>query len=547
MKKLIFCLIILSFISYKTAFAEEEFGATKCKTFTNWSNRAKNEDPKTQDWLYRPQMANQYVSPYGKFKIHYDMAGVHAVENKDINKNGVPDYIDSLAYYFDYVYKVEVEELGFHSPYPDDNLGGSEHIDIYVIEIGNGVELDTYYGSATPDGYLPSNGKWTRQYSFINMDNNYSIHDSTLMNDGRKRRTYSLLGIDAMKVTAAHEFHHAIQFIYGIPEISEALSVNEMFSTYMENRVFPESKDYMQYVKALLKNFPKSPFGDGNPENGYRYGIYIHYLESLYGDEIVRRVWEILESGAKEFKSINIALEEKGSSLEKSWKGFLNWLYYSGPRANRTDKYISRYDFPDFTWTSVKTFELGGSDQVVMQILPYEIRPLRYLLAKENKYDTKDTIDVLISNTDTLSVFSQNITLADVQFTLEPEEGSNANLCDYLYTISSNKSYTDTVYCRKGAQSKYISHAYPMPYSKAKDNQLFIPTPKQPAFDEKVFVTILDSRLIEVWSGRLRVGISNLNRVVTIAPEELGLNQGVYIYKVEYANEIESGKIVIVE
>lgn len=46
----------------------------------------------------RPVMERTYVSPSGRFLVHYDVTGNHAPMLVDRNANGVPDYIDSVAY-----------------------------------------------------------------------------------------------------------------------------------------------------------------------------------------------------------------------------------------------------------------------------------------------------------------------------------------------------------------------------------------------------------------------------------------------------------------
>jgi hypothetical protein len=41
----------------------------------------------------------KHISESGKFLIHYDTIGNDAVSLKDLNKNGIPDYIDSASYF----------------------------------------------------------------------------------------------------------------------------------------------------------------------------------------------------------------------------------------------------------------------------------------------------------------------------------------------------------------------------------------------------------------------------------------------------------------
>jgi len=72
-------------------------------------------NPDTRDNLLREIILNNDVPTVGQknfisknnlFKIHYDTVGYNAPSLVDINKNGVPDYIDSVAFYFETAYQV---------------------------------------------------------------------------------------------------------------------------------------------------------------------------------------------------------------------------------------------------------------------------------------------------------------------------------------------------------------------------------------------------------------------------------------------------------
>jgi hypothetical protein len=60
------------------------------------------------------------------------MSGSNAVSQVDKNRNGVPDYIESVGSAFDYSRSVTCSSRGFRFPVTDN---GSEIIDIYVYDL----------------------------------------------------------------------------------------------------------------------------------------------------------------------------------------------------------------------------------------------------------------------------------------------------------------------------------------------------------------------------------------------------------------------------
>ena len=125
MKTLTFILLFLTIFSLEA----------KRKCFTPHSHLPEKElikQNKVQNpFLFiRSDMNEQYVTQSGMFTIHYDVQGPFAVNLTDNNSNNVPDYIDSVAYYIDFSYEKEVEELGFDFRHTDKGLGGTDNYDI---------------------------------------------------------------------------------------------------------------------------------------------------------------------------------------------------------------------------------------------------------------------------------------------------------------------------------------------------------------------------------------------------------------------------------
>jgi len=110
---------------------------SKCGTFSpNVQNLAVHKGLTLLNDDNRPTLARFQQSLSGRFFVHYDTIGVNAVRKLDANGNGIPDYIDSVCYWIDYVHDFQVNQLGYLAPALDSGLGSTIGFDIYVMKIG---------------------------------------------------------------------------------------------------------------------------------------------------------------------------------------------------------------------------------------------------------------------------------------------------------------------------------------------------------------------------------------------------------------------------
>ena len=171
------------------------------------------------------------VSSNGFFRVHYDLTGTNAL-GYDLNL---------LLQAIDSVYSFEITYLGYPAPPSDGSAGDDDKYDIYVLNI-----LD--YGYTQPEDMVGAS-KWT---SFMVIDNDFGTGFYTH-------------GIDAARVTVAHEFHHAIQMgNYAPINPSEPYRSSDRFyyeltSTAFEEFVFDEVNDYYAYMPAYF-NHPSQSF-----------------------------------------------------------------------------------------------------------------------------------------------------------------------------------------------------------------------------------------------------------------------------------------------
>ena len=530
----------------------------KCGTFRDARNNSRAHRI-LQDTTYRQPRQRVLSSPSGRFLIHFDTTGTDKVSNIDLNHNGIPDYVDSVGYYFDYAYQKEVIEMGYNPPPPDSGIDGSDAYDIYVMELG--ISSGWYGVTILQNQVYPRNNS-DRYSSFIEIDNDFSSLDSTFNNSGVKYRTYTDTSYEALKITAVHEFHHAIQFGYGLTTDI----FHEMTSTWLEYRVF-HSADFMQYVRGLFKDPRKYIFGNGEAKNGYPYSIFAQYMYSKYSDSLIKRFWELIFDGHQGYESLDFAFKERSSTLHDEFCEFLPWLYFTGPRSiwdSTLDK--SKYfelasKFPQVKFDTVYTITSSTTlpDIETDNLLPYEFRFLRVLMPSKDFLVTSDTMDIVLVNGDTKSAILQATQLS-LPYTLTMTDGyktgfNQIGTTKYYYQLSApaelNCSWPYFTKTNQGVNTKVICYAFPNPFNEATADRIYFPATGDAPLGEKILLSLYNSDLNLVYYGKLPVTIMNQNRVLifdpTVSPTLVNFSSGVYIYKVNGDNEECTGKIAIIK
>lgn len=505
-----------------------------------------------RDSLYRPITQKKSDAPGGLFVIHYDTTGVNAVNLEDKNSNGIPDYIDSVAFYFNYAYKIEIDSMHYISPAFDSGLGGSNAYDIYVLDIGNGPAEDVVYGYTITEDKINSSSIFPKFTSFITVDNNFSPLDSMVLVSGKKKQSYLEHGINALKITAAHEFYHAIQLMYGDDQSS--FSLNEMTATYMEFRVHPGTVDYIQFVRSLFNYPEKYIFSDGYYINGYRYAIFGQYIFSNFGDNLLRRMWEIIANGYSGFDAMNKAFVEKNSTLAKEWCKFLPWLYHTGSRTIDGKYFPQSGIFPQFKFFSDTTYS-DPSWSESDAIRPFELRAFRTRFKQDDPAKSNDTLDIFISNTDlewisnpTLSDRTRPYTLSISENQQSGSQQLNFNNKLFYYNLLAEKSdIFDTLFVQSGIATNILNYAYPNPFRRDVYTELFFPAPLNAKLGDVIYLKIFDTGLNLIYQTQLQVDVDMGNKVGILnkIPDEIP-NTGIFIFSIDYHGQITFGKFTII-
>jgi hypothetical protein len=214
--------------------------------------------------------------------VHYVATTADAPDPEDLDVSGVPDYVESVANVLDHVWAEEVDGLSYRAPKSDatsDNDGGSALLDVYLADIGG--ELYGYCASDDPNLDPALYDHWDMS-AYCVLDDDYDVSQFGYPNP-----------MHPLKVTAAHEFFHAVQFAYDIGEDGWLM---ESTATWMEEHVYDAINDNRQYLTSSPLADPSIPL---DRTSGFRvYGTWIfwqfltEYLGGATPDaSIVRAVW----------------------------------------------------------------------------------------------------------------------------------------------------------------------------------------------------------------------------------------------------------------
>lgn len=241
---------------------------------------------------------------------------------------GVPDLINKWADYFEEAWTTEIIKLGYKEP----TGTGSFLYDVYIANTADNILRND-------DDQTPALG-----YNFLGLTTTYCDNNNGCKSNLPDSYSYIVVNnffndSDTMKITAAHEFFHAIQFSY--PSINLWLSSDnywwvEATATWMEEVVYDEVNEYYPRVRSWLKVPWISLKYSGNEYLNHEYGnvLFVLFMTDGYlnGDRnFVKYVWENSNGGLKAIDDVLSNSYDKGD-FESAFKEFvsLNALTASG-------------------------------------------------------------------------------------------------------------------------------------------------------------------------------------------------------------------------
>jgi len=482
--------------------------------------------------LGRPSLQTSIVSPSGFFRIHYDASGSNRpsyVSNWTVEQN-----IAEVAKALDSTYRFEVDYLGFLPPPPDNGSGGDDKYDVYIVNQDGGV-----YGYTEWESKVGS-VNWT---SFMVIDNDYVGYYST--------------GLNGMRVTVAHEFHHGIQLgNYSIlngtsPFRNSDRFFYELTSTSMEEFVYDDVNDYYAYMDSYFRRtdlaFPR--------QNGYNLAIWNIFLKDNFGFGLLKRQWELIPS-ITAILAINQSLNEVSTNFPRELNRFGIWTFFTGFR-----KIPGKY------------FEEGGNYPLVTPTFtiqhpspPPEMRsaPTANNFVKYNIPAKSDTLVAIVTNADAFSANDNPNQLFNFQYVLysDPNAGQRELTENYSSTFSpSNPGFwsvsevLNNILIREDSlqlpTAGSIEYAYPNPFYYSRGyltgSLMFFP------YDANVGETVD----FNVYSVGMQIMYENQMNVQILPGDQRGVSwdgfasngsklaSGVYIYIIKKGDKVVKGKVAI--
>lgn len=264
------------------------------------------------------------ISPSGRFKIHYTTAGT----------DKVPDlaWVQTVAQTFDDVAASYVGSGWQLAP----TVGGSPY-DVYLRNLAP----QGYYGLTNSDLSVSSTGYPNAYSSWMELDNDF-LEDIFIHPSGGG--TYTAL--QSLQITAAHEYHHAIQYGYNYYfDIWYA----EATSTWMEDELYDSVNQLYNYIPAWFERSKLSLDITDSVTTGGGYGrwIFNRYLTEKHGANTIRGAWEKLATinspGANRDIPMDPVLESLlssstySSSLGTDFFGFAKRVYTGGWTTHLTE------------------------------------------------------------------------------------------------------------------------------------------------------------------------------------------------------------------
>ena len=324
-----------------------------------------------------------FISPMGKFKIHYDTAGRNKVDvtdnigygvkgqpsawrTRNPSPNGVPDYIDEAAFALDSAWSMLIDRFEFQNPTAA--AGQNYYYPIYIHQMDD-------YGLANPDGKLPRVGF----LSYIEINSDWS-----------DPAWEGIRPYDALRVTCAHEFFHAVQFamVWTLNLDDFPLAWLEGSAVLMEEIAYPEINDYFQYIRDFFINPRISLLSDDNTLYTYTNSILFKYLyEKTNPRDSIGFIKAVHTNNYVKKTSFLSNIEQVSAShAGKSWAEVLNGFhaesYFTGRRA-RPWAFVTDSDSMG-SWAMPAASILDVESKTVK---PYSVDFFRYT-PQDNHLDT---------------------------------------------------------------------------------------------------------------------------------------------------------------
>jgi MYXO-CTERM domain-containing protein len=253
----------------------------------------------------------------GAVRVWYSAAGPNAVLADDVDGSGVPDFAEQVGAVAEEVVDLYMA-TGFKPLVPDAGDGGSDALDIYLVDFGG--DADGAWSSERCD----SDGRCSGWFAMENDFSGYGYRDLDT----------------AIRVLVSHELFHGIQAAY-TNELPVWLS--EGTAVWAEHLYDPENEDFLRFCDAYLDDVGRSldePPAGPVPTFAYATGLWWWFLADRHGDDALVALLDTTDGDPGDpLASMDALLAQRGDTLRAAWTTFVTWNGATGSRAGGIDGY----------------------------------------------------------------------------------------------------------------------------------------------------------------------------------------------------------------
>ena len=215
------------------------------------------------------------------------------------------------------VWRHHIGKLGYRAPRSDGRRGGDARFDIYLKEIGS----QGLYGYCAPERRVA--GQPRQAASYCVLDDDFAASQ------------FGRAPIKTLRVTAAHEFFHAVQYAY---DVQEDLWLLESTATFMEEVYADGVNDNRAYLPYGQVKRPGGSLDFFNPNGFEHYGNwpFWSFVTRRYGINAMRRVFNQVGTGGGLPNRYSIAGVQKVLDQENGFTNVLSAYFGANALPNKS-------------------------------------------------------------------------------------------------------------------------------------------------------------------------------------------------------------------
>lgn len=482
----------------------------------------------------RPSLPTFLDSPSGRFRVHYTTDGSDAVPRIDANGDGVSDYVEECIASLELAWRVEVDTLGYLPPPSDNGAGGSDALDVYLRNLSKaGPGGSSYYGLTSLDIKVQSTP--TERYTtWIEIDNDFAESDR----DAQGNVSFATFGIDALRVTCAHEFHHTIQSgRYGIAGTNRSLY--ELTSTWMEIRTWPAVRDWAAYTSLLLSTPEVWPLSGESANTGYIWGWFGNALAAAHPD-IMRSMWEYVATNMRTTTALVEACKKHDTTLSGIFCSSLQWLYRTGSRGAGNPLLPGAELLPEIRLFSDRRVEPPTTTEVG-RLVGFEVRAFRFSVPSSSSRPPV-SVGVIVCDADE-SGYANRGSGPDGRYRIElmsAPSGTDMRIDGTQWGVRIESEYCSFV---EGAQTISLGGPYPQPLSLQRSRRLYIPIASA-SLGSRVSLSLLTIGGVAIRTATANVVLDD-DRIVAHMDLEGDLPPGTYLICTEASSGTTFHKVLL--